>query len=167
MKLNFLFIVFFIVGTYGCSNVDDLPVNSFVDKTWQLQSDNGSNETVVFSKDSTYKITTELLSVVNGLPSSTGYLKGSWQYKNGQIRFKTANVELLGSNSTVPETPVITGQPIGTFYGSGFNSIFNINSTIGSDYVPLIWTIKELTSSKLTVESNKTTLIYIEKKFGN
>jgi len=148
----------------GCSKVDDSPVNSFIDKTWQLQSNHGRNETVVFSKDSTYTMTTDLSPLVLGYPSSAIHLKGLWQYENGQITFKTANLELPDSNWTVPQTPVTIGQSIGSFYGYLSDSLLNSDTVINLSYVPIVWTIKELTSSKLTVQTKNETLIYISKK---
>ena len=164
MKSKIFFLVLLIGFATSCNKNDEVDHN-FLFGTWITDSEYG-NVSVTFISDMTYTRTAYLESFLpGGIPSTPPILAsitGTWEFKDNQITFLTANVEL----PDLPEYPDIEttpGVPIGSFYGEvltpgniKFSEIITIGDErtyVDMEYIPEVWTLISISKDEIIVDN--------------
>lgn len=161
MKSKIFFLVLLIGFATSCNKNDEVDHN-FLFGTWITDSEYG-DVSVTFKSDMTYTRTAYLESFLpGGIPSTPPILAsitGAWEFKDNQITFLTANVEL----PDLPEYPDIEttpGVPIGSFYGELIT--IGDERTFDMEYIPEVWTLITISKDEIIVDNPINQVKYIK-----
>lgn len=172
MKNIKFFLVLLIVVATSC-NKNDENDHSFLIGTWETDSEYG-DVSVTFRSDMTYTRTAYLESFLpDGIPAPPPFLAsitGTWEFKDNQITFLTANVE-LPDLIEIPDIETTPGVPIGSYYGEVITvgdviieEVINIGVERTSDmeYIPEVWTLITISKDEIIVDNPINEVKYIK-----